>query len=92
MPFSTEKNFTDLTEILDGNGYERCAFIRCKLVYRGGAIPQLRHCTFEDCALVWDDASERTLNFLRGIHEGMGAMGKKIVDDTIAYIHKPASR
>jgi hypothetical protein len=92
MPSSVEKNFTEVTEMLDGNAYERCAFIRCKLVYRGGPIPRLRHCTFEDCALVWDDASERTINFLRGLQEGMGVLGTKIVDDTFAYIRRSASR
>jgi len=88
MTRSLEKNFTDLTEVLDGNSYERCAFFRCTLVYRGGAIPQIRHCTFEGCRLVWDDAAERTINFLRGLHEGMDAMGKQIVDDTFEYVRQ----
>ena len=86
-----EKNFTDVTEALDGNSYERCAFIRCTLTYGGGAIPQLRYCTFEGCRLVWGDAAERTVNFLRGLDE-MGVMGKQIVDDTFRYIRRPASR
>ncbi len=92
MASSVDKNFVDASEVLGGNAYERCAFIRCKLIFRGGPIPRLRHCTFEDCALVWDDASERTINFLRGLQEGMGTLGKKIVDDTFAYIRQTPSR
>ena len=83
------QEFKGTTEEIDGNVYEQCRFTDCTLVYRGGAIPQLRGCNIERCVWLWSDAALRTIGFLRGIYSAMGPGGRKIVDEVVAEIHKP---
>ena len=37
------------TIALDGESFSDCEFRSCRLIYAGGAVPQLRGCKFDDC-------------------------------------------
>ena len=81
--------FENTTEILDGNVYRKCRFERCRLVYRGGQLPEMADCFFNECTWTFDDAADRTLIFLKNIFHGMGNGGKQIVQQTFDNIRKP---
>ncbi len=53
-----DKELLDATEVIDGNQYERCKFIRCKIVYRGGELPSLASCNFSDCTWTFEEAAD----------------------------------
>ena len=65
-----DQNFSGTAEVLDGNEYVNCKFTNCALTYRGGGLPTISGCSFEDCRWQLEDASERTLVFLRAIYHG----------------------
>ena len=88
MAESNRAVLRDVTEVLDGNVYNQCVFTNCKMVYRGGQIPLLRQCTFNDCSLHFEDAARRTLDLLKGMYQGFGPMGRKIVEDTFENIRR----
>jgi hypothetical protein len=84
-----DQNFSGTAEVLDGNEYVNCKFTNCALTYRGGGLPTISGCSFEDCRWQLEDASERTLVFLRAIYHGMGPGGKQLVDSTLEGIRTP---
>ncbi|HET7184101.1 MAG TPA: hypothetical protein VFI82_05420 [Terriglobales bacterium] len=57
------KTITSQRVVLDGNMYVNCLFIRCELVYRGGA------CTFHsntrDCSWLFEGPAKNTIRILR---------------------------
>lgn len=63
MRFS-DQTFTDQNVDLDFNHFERCAFLRCRLVYRGAGFINLHTCTFTDISFRFDDAASRTVETL----------------------------
>ena len=84
-----DKKFQNVTEIIDGNSYERCTFLGCNIIYRGGGIPKFSACTLESCKWTFEDAARRTIALLKGINSGMGAGGKQLVEETIQEIRAP---
>ncbi len=85
----TKQTFQDTTEILDGNQYIECTFNNCQIIYRGGAIPSIQGCQFNDCRWNFEEAAERTLQFMRAIYHGMGANGPQMIESAIDAIRKP---
>jgi hypothetical protein len=83
------QDFNQTTEDIDGNVYDQCKFVQCKLVYRGGPIPTFSRCNLDRCIWVWDDAALRTIGFLRGIYSGMGTGGRQVVEEVITEMRKP---
>jgi hypothetical protein len=53
--------------ILDDVTFDRCTFQRAVLIYRGGAPPSLRDCTFENVSFEFEDAAGRTLALLQAM-------------------------
>jgi hypothetical protein len=86
---SSGKSFSNATETIDGNTYTDCRFDNCKLVYRGGEMPRIGGCHFENCQWQFEDAAERTLVFLRQLYHGMGAGGAQLVEATLAQLRQP---
>ena len=82
----TGTEYKDVSEVMDGNTYNRCTFTNCRLVYRGGTVPFLRQCSFYRCSFSWEDGARRTLDFLKGIYHGFGENGRKLVNDTFENI------
>lgn len=84
-----DQEFRQTTEVIDGNTYERCKFVECKIVYRGGPIPIFSGCNLERCAWVFEEAAKRTIALLKGINSGMGPGGRQLVEQTIQEIRTP---
>jgi|SRR5690348_8055659 len=74
--------FTDTRVCLDGNEYVGCHFLRCELVFCGGEIPRMVGNTIIDCAWTFDGAAASTLQFMRGMHQGMGSLGRQVIKNT----------
>jgi hypothetical protein len=86
------KTFTQATETIDGKHYVDCRFENCKLIYRGGGIPRITGCHFENCQWQFEDAAERTLLFMRQLYHGMGAGGAQLVEATLAQLRQPITQ
>jgi hypothetical protein len=86
---STGKSFSNASETIDGNTYTECRFDNCKLVFRGGEMPRISGCHFENCQWQFEDAAERTLVFLRQLYHGMGPGGSQLVEATLAQLRQP---
>jgi hypothetical protein len=84
-----DQNFSSKTEVLDGNEYLNCKFKSCTMVYRGGTIPVVNGCNFDDCRWQFEDAAERTLVFLRAMFHGLGTGGRQLVESTLNQIRTP---
>ncbi len=84
-----DQNFSGTTEALDGNEYVNCKFKNCTMVYRGGGIPVINGCNFEDCKWQFEEAAERTLVFLKAVCHGMGPGGRQLVESTLNEILTP---
>ncbi len=85
----TAQNFADTEEVLDDNVYSGCKFDRCKMIYRGGGIPTIADCHFENCSWQFEEAAERTVFFMKLLYHGMGENGPKLVESAIAMIREP---
>ncbi len=83
------ETMTDATEVIDGNQYNDCRFTNCKLVFRGGEIPRISGCHFENCQWQFDDAAERTLLFMRQLYHGMGTGGAQLIEATLSQLRQP---
>ncbi len=83
------KTMTNVSEVIDGNTYTDCRFDNCKLIFRGGEIPRISGCHFENCQWQFEDAAERTLIFMRQLYHGMGAGGAQLVEATLAQLRQP---
>ena len=84
------KTVSNETEVIDGNHYEECRFENCKMIYRGGEIPRITRCQFEDCKWHFEDAAERTLLFMRQLYHGMGPGGMQLIESTITQLRQPS--
>ena len=83
------KTISNASEVIDGNTYTDCRFDNCKLVFRGGEIPRISGCHFENCQWQFEDAAERTLIFMRQLYHGMGPGGAQLVEATLAQLRQP---
>jgi hypothetical protein len=68
---------------LDGNEFDRCQFIRCRLNYRGGSLPKISNSAITRCSYTLLDSARNTIDFLRVLHAS-GDVGP--VNDYIAII------
>jgi hypothetical protein len=83
------KDWDNATIEIDDNRFTQCSFNGCKLIYRGGGIPLFEGCKLDFCTWHWDDGALRTIEFLRGIHSGLGADGQRIVDSVLKHVYTP---
>jgi hypothetical protein len=72
--------YKETTEVLDGRTYENCEFTNCNLVYRGGTLPILNACKFDDCRFTFEDAADRTLNCMKMFYNCLPGGGKQLVE------------
>lgn len=87
----TAETIADRTEVIDGNEYRDCRFEKCLIVYRGGQLPVISSCHFENCTWQFQDAAERTLLFLKSIYHGMGQGGIELVEATLSALRQPTA-
>ncbi len=82
------ETLTEQTIVIDGNRYTECRFENCTLIYRGGLIPTIGKCHFENCQWQFEDSAERTLLFLKQLYHGMGPGGVELVEATLNMIRQ----
>lgn len=63
MPLLKNETFTDRDLLLDGNEYQHCELVRCRLVYSGGELPKFVHCNFVNCVFALDGPARRTQQY-----------------------------
>ena len=63
-----EQAFNGVSVNIDGNAYQRCQFSNCTLVYSGGELPQIEHCSLTDCRWQFADAATRTIQFMSALY------------------------
>lgn len=66
----TGQSFVEKTINLDGSVFSSCSFLRCTMIYSGGAIPELSGCGFDDCAWQFGGEAANTIGFLSGMYQG----------------------
>ncbi len=68
--------FVDREIELDDNDFDKCSFKDCNLIYRGGPVPSVTNCSFDDdCRLTFDGCAANAVRFLASLHQsGFGAV------------------
>lgn len=84
-----DQTLVDTRVQVDGNKYSNCRFDRCAITFCGGAIPHIMDCTFNDCSWSFEDAAERTLQFMNLLYHGTGDHGRELIERTIEMIRQP---
>jgi hypothetical protein len=80
------ETFENRSVVLDGDEYEDCTFRNCSLIYKGGEPPRLVNNYLENCSWQFQDAAERTVNFLKGLYHGLGQEGRVLIEATFRNI------
>lgn len=71
---------------LDGNTFEDCKFVECKLVFRAYERVYFNRCTFTECDWTFGGPAETTFVFLRDLYHGLGYEGMNLVDAMVSGI------
>lgn len=81
-----EEQFNGKDVELDGQRFERCIFRDCKLIYRGGPLPDLIKNDVQGCNFKLEGAAKQTILFCRML----GAMNlPHVVEAIISEIRQP---
>ena len=86
---AVRQDYNGVTEVIDGNQYTECKFENCQMIYRGGDIPSIKSCHFNNCTWQFEEAAERTLVFMRLIYHGMGDNGPQMIESAFKTIREP---
>ena len=70
--------------VIDGQDYDTCAFVECRLLYNGGEVPRFSGCDFVRCGWDLGDAAMRTIGYL-AVLRNIGA--GHVVDKLLAIIN-----
>lgn len=71
--------------IVDGKHFEDCEFDTCTFVYRGGIAPNFVRCEFASPHFVFEEAAQRTMQFMSAIYNGIDP---RIIEMTFDEIRK----
>ena len=55
---------------LDDNEFIECRFEKCNLIYRGGKLPSLVDCSFDEFRISFEHAAADTLSFINALYHG----------------------
>lgn len=92
MPEFSSQTFENDNIVVDGNHYNDCKFDNCSLVFRGGQIPQITGCGFDNCRWQFEDSAQRTMTFLKALYHGAGEGGKELVESTFSELKTPPQK
>jgi hypothetical protein len=67
MPKFHGNTYQNETVNLDGNAYEECTFINCRLVFSGLGAVGLRGCRLENCSFNFEGAAANAIAFLNAL-------------------------
>lgn len=79
------QSFINESVELDGNRYEACVFNNCRLIYRGGELPNFIRCEFEGVNIQLEDGAYRTLDYLTALY---GGGFTKQVEETLTVVER----
>jgi len=82
------QTFEQMQVNLDGNQFERCTFIRCRIVYTAAGTFAIDGCTFTTCDWQFDGPAERTLYYLSALYRGLGPQGQELVEAIFRQIRE----
>lgn len=85
-----EQTFNGVSVNTDGNAYQRCQFANCTLVYSGGEIPSMEHCSIANCTWQFADAAQRTIRFLGAFYTNPDPVAKQLVEQVFNSIRAGA--
>jgi len=74
------ETFENATINLDGNQFEGCTFVKCRIIYTAADTFSIDGCTFVTCDWLFDGAAERTLYYLSALYRGLGPPAQELVD------------
>jgi hypothetical protein len=74
------REFRNETVELDGNRFENCTFMHCKLLYFAYERVYFVGCIFTNCDWAFDGPAENMLHFLKDQYHGQGPRGATIAD------------
>lgn len=83
MTVASGASYNHQTVTLDGEAFDDCDFVGCRLVYAGGEPPSFESCRFDSCDWKFEGAAADTLSFLKTM---WGAGAKSAVQATIKDI------
>jgi hypothetical protein len=81
----SHESFTDQRVELDSKLFVQCTFIRCILVYSGGAGGGLTQCTINNCVWKFEGAASNTIGFMADMYHS-GKDGKELIEIAIEKI------
>ncbi len=87
MKFENQ-TFKDQNVDLDRNEFIGCEFVNCKFVYNGGIPPNMVNCKIDKFNLSFHNEARNTLALITNVYHGLGAGGKKLIEDTFDNIRK----
>lgn len=77
-----DSQFVDDRVDLDGNTFERCSFLKCRMTFRAREPASLLHCSFVDCLWEFQEAAALTADFIRALTNATGDYGKFMLLNT----------
>lgn len=76
------QQFSDKEIVVDGNRYESCSFINCRLIYSGGIKPDFVRCSFRQSNIQLDGAAYNTAQYMQSLYGlGLTVGAEKILND-----------
>lgn len=70
MPRYKDEKFENREVVLDGSTFEGCTFTKCRVVFEGGALPEMVNNGFHDCEWYFGGPAGRTMAFLSALYAG----------------------
>src|SRR5215218_1853227 len=71
---------TDENVVVDGKTFNNCRFVECRILYKGGKVPEFTNCAFESCQWVFDGPAENTIQYFALLYTGLGLGGREIIE------------
>ncbi|MDQ3692097.1 MAG: hypothetical protein M3464_00515 [Chloroflexota bacterium] len=74
------QTFDNQTIEVDGQAYEKCQFIECRIIFRGIEGVSFDECTFTRCDWRFSGPARNTLSYLSAIYRGLDDPGQEMVE------------
>jgi hypothetical protein len=76
---------------LDNNEFFNCTFVDCIMEYAGTGPVSISNCKFTNPQWVFVGAAQNTLQFMHAVYQGMGEVGKQLIEKTCENIKKSSA-
>lgn len=86
MNRNIRNTYSGQTIRIDGNYYEDCIFLNCRLEYGATDEVGFVSCEFRDSVWSFVGNAASTVNFMTGLYHGMGENGRDLIEKTFDQI------